>query len=259
MRSERRGSLSSTPLTVGTGVGTGGLVPSRVPLPPAMFRRNGLSVIGLLPKAAGFIRSLGSTLGGPMAFSSILLRCLARAAVKNVANLLTFGVGGDLLTDVWDAWSRSQDKAGRKAEIEHLAAASPAEVRAAAAQAVLQEDPTLQPVLREQLVQWLTQTPAAIRRSLRRPSDPSGRTLAPGLTPACPGDLAGLLPPRPPRFRQGDHPPGLGDWQLEELLGVGGFGEVWKASNPYFPRPVALKFCLDPDAARSLRNEAALL
>jgi serine/threonine protein kinase len=40
---------------------------------------------------------------------------------------------------------------------------------------------------------------------------------------------------------------------------VGGFGEVWLARNPHLPEPVALKFCLDPSAARVLRHEAALL
>src|SRR5438132_1461592 len=72
-------------------------------------------------------------------------------------------------------------------------------------------------------------------------------------------DVAPLLPAALPRFKPGDRPPGLGDWELEELLGVGGFGEVWKAKNPYLPEPVALKFCLDPDSARMLRNEAEML
>ena len=68
-----------------------------------------------------------------------------------------------------------------------------------------------------------------------------------------------LLPAQMPRYQVGDRPPGIGDWELEELLGVGGFGEVWRARNPHLADPVALKFCLDPKAAQWLRHEAALL
>ncbi|MFO0964704.1 MAG: serine/threonine-protein kinase [Gemmataceae bacterium] len=51
------------------------------------------------------------------------------------------------------------------------------------------------------------------------------------------------------------------DLVLEELLGVGGFGEVWKASHQTRPHaaPVALKFCVDEAAARTLRKEVELL
>ena len=73
-----------------------------------------------------------------------------------------------------------------------------------------------------------------IRRSLRRPSDPSGKTTAAGTAFRKPDDLAPLLPAGLPRFKAGDRPlPGV-DWELVELLGVGGFGEVWKARNPLF-------------------------
>jgi serine/threonine protein kinase len=55
--------------------------------------------------------------------------------------------------------------------------------------------------------------------------------------------------------------PGV-DWELVELLGVGGFGEVWKACNPHFDgvAPVALKFCQHAAARdRLLKHEAAVL
>ena len=51
------------------------------------------------------------------------------------------------------------------------------------------------------------------------------------------------------------------DLVVEELLGVGGFGEVWKAvhQSRAHAAPVALKFCTDEAAARTLRKEVELL
>jgi hypothetical protein len=198
----------------------------------------------------------------PLAF----LKFVAKAAL----NAVGFGLGGEFVVevlpevakDVWEWWGKGRPDGQLRDELEEVAQLPPAEGRRQAEQAVAEEAAGQPATVRAALTAYLSQVPVAVRQSQRRPADPSGRTVSAAQSLGKPADLLPLLPARLPRFRPGQRPPGIGDWELEELLGAGGFGEVWKARNPHFHnvQPVALKFCLDPAAKdRLLRYEAAVL
>jgi serine/threonine protein kinase len=115
--------------------------------------------------------------------------------------------------------------------------------------------------VREMMERYLESVPAKIQRTLRRPDDPTGLTVPSNLALRSAADLAKFLPDRFPRYKKGDCPLPISDLVLDEFLGMGGFGEVWKAvhkDRPHAP-PVALKFCTDEAASKSLRREVELL
>jgi tRNA A-37 threonylcarbamoyl transferase component Bud32 len=180
-----------------------------------------------------------------------VFQCVA-LAIKNkgIRGLTELVPGGSYILDVAQEAFRilreRRKDAKLKEELAKVAAASVEEARKAAAEVAREVVDGGSVEDRIALELYLTRIPDAVRASLKRADDPSGRTVPPGLALDSPDDLARMLPRRAPLFRPGAELPGRSGWTLEELLGAGGFGEVWLARHSFIPQPRAVKFCTDP-------------
>ncbi len=180
-----------------------------------------------------------------------------RFVAKAAMDCAGMGFAGDFAAEllpemarrVYGGWAKDRPPSQAACELEAVAALPDHEARRLAEEAIRLEFAAVPADLHLSLVKYLTRLPAQARQT-RAGDGP--------LVIGRPLDVMPLLPARLPRFTAGQQAPGFPDWRLEELLGQGGFGEVWKARHPHLP-PVALKYCLDPAAARFLRNEADLL
>jgi serine/threonine protein kinase len=194
----------------------------------------------------------------------VLFRCIGEAVyakgLKALMSLVPFGEAiYDIAEETYVRLKRSGEPDEQRALLAAAAAATSEEARAEAEAVVAELDRAhpLPPDARCHLVSYLTQVPGAVRQTMKRPSDPAGKTVPPSFTLVQPQQVLALLPQRLPSLKAGDR---LGNWELVELLGAGGFGEVWLGRHPSLHGlTAALKFCFDPAAASALRHEAALL
>jgi serine/threonine protein kinase len=110
------------------------------------------------------------------------------------------------------------------------------------------------------LATYAASVPMTARRAVWRPDQEARPGTLISQLPFDEASFQRFIPLRPPLFNPGDKVP-QHDLMLEELVGQGGFGEVWRARDIYredAPR-IALKFCINIDNLDSLKREVDLV
>ncbi|MFM7150167.1 MAG: serine/threonine-protein kinase, partial [Gemmataceae bacterium] len=195
----------------------------------------------------------------------VFLRCIGEAVaaqgMRAAAGMVPMGnVIYDVAANAIERYRREKREAQIRQDAERVIQAGMEQIREDArqiAQEVLAEQPE---ETRVQLERYLTQIPAVARQSLKRSSDPSGKTIPGEFNLLDPIQLSNLLPKRMPRFNAGEAVPHAPQWRFVDLLGAGGFGEVWLARHTFLDQQRAFKFCLDPEARdRLLKHEGEVV
>ncbi|MBI2806560.1 MAG: protein kinase [Planctomycetes bacterium] len=202
-----------------------------------------------------------------------LMRCvgiaIAEKGLRELVELAPFGTYAVKIYEIGElAFHRyheeCQDENIARAipkEMEQLAQAKSADVNRVAKQMAVQLLPNEKQEVQEALAGTLATLPTQVRKLFMRKDDRTGTTRPPAFFVSCPADLVSIIPPRPPRFKQGDLLPNDPKWTLVHKIDSGGFGEVWKVRHTTLKnRYGAVKFCLDATAQdRLLKHEARVI
>jgi serine/threonine protein kinase len=166
---------------------------------------------------------------------------------------------GGPIVRCWADWFKDQSPAARQAALAELADLTPQQARTAVAAAVEHLAPSAAAADRARAVEYLVAIPLSVKRSLVSDRSTGRRALPASLSADDPSSLLQLLPIDVPPYQAPTALAGT-DYRLEELLGSGGFGAVYRASSPSLQHlPLAIKFCLDPKLVPALQQERANL
>ena len=131
----------------------------------------------------------------------VLLQLLGKALVRQLGNAVGFGVAGDVAVgvgeEVMDEWKRDKDEQQRRNEIEALVRMAAQEFRRQVEEVVREVAGRQPEEVRRNVARRLEELPNNLRQSLRRPEDPSGQSVPPGMPLQEAEDLASLLSGNP--------------------------------------------------------------
>jgi serine/threonine protein kinase len=203
-----------------------------------------LAVEGILPVIGG---CAGALVAGPEAGFA------GAAAGQVLEKAINFF--GERIVRLWAGWFKGKKPVECQVALAELAAVPPDEARRQAVAAVEELAPDAAAVDKSRAVEYLAAIPACVQRSMVPDRVSGGLTMPPTMKVDDPHALLQLLPIDVPPYFAPCTLPGT-EYRLEELIGAGGFGAVYRAGSPSLQYlPLAIKFCLDPALLSSLRQE----
>ena len=206
-----------------------------------------LAAEGIAPVLAGCADALTANPVGA--------RTRANIAEPAATAIDLFGRG---IVERWQSWVAATDTEKRALAVAELAELSPKTVREQARQALAEFAQDADPRDFAIALEYLCSLPNSLSRAMV--VDLAGQRSVPATVTWDDGQtllqlLPRDIPPYPPLSDLAGTP-----YRLEELLGTGGFGAVYRASAPTLQHlPLAIKFCLDRSLLPALNLERSNL